>query len=113
MGAGARLPVGHEDMRLAAYLGQLEVLKWAREQGCPWDSWTCYHAAAGGHLEVEQWARGRDCPRDQSTCHTAARRGHLEVLMWAREHGCPWVQRECAEDSWRHPETHGWVRAQP
>ena len=30
--------------------GRLEVLKWAREHGCPWAESTCAHAAKGGHL---------------------------------------------------------------
>jgi len=45
----------------------LEVLKWARENGCKWDSWTCSNAAEGGHLDVLQWARENDCPWDRST----------------------------------------------
>jgi len=30
------------------------VLKWAREDGCPWDYTTYTCAAEGGHLEVLQ-----------------------------------------------------------
>jgi hypothetical protein len=33
------------------------MLRWAREQGYPWDESTCEHAAKGGHLEVLRWAR--------------------------------------------------------
>src|SRR5690349_14049438 len=32
--------------------GYLEVLQWARANGCPWDERTCLNAAADGHLEV-------------------------------------------------------------
>ena len=35
----------------AARDGYLEVLQWARQNGCPWDVETCYQAAQGGHLE--------------------------------------------------------------
>jgi len=42
---------------MAASAGNLEVLKWARENGCQWDQSTCAYAAAGNHLEVLQWAR--------------------------------------------------------
>jgi hypothetical protein len=38
------------------------VLKWARENGCPWDEETCSAAAEGGHLEVLKWARENGCP---------------------------------------------------
>ena len=47
---------------MAAYGGNLEVLQWARANGCPWDEETCTCAASGGHLEVQQWARANGCP---------------------------------------------------
>jgi len=53
--------------------GHLEVLKWARENGCPWDEETCAYAAKGGHLEVLKWARENGCPWDEWTCAYAAR----------------------------------------
>jgi hypothetical protein len=43
------------------------MLKWARENGCPWDKWTCSHAAKGGHLEVLKWARENGCPWEART----------------------------------------------
>jgi hypothetical protein len=35
------------------------MLKWLREQGCPWSMRgdTCASAAAGGHLEILKWLR--------------------------------------------------------
>jgi hypothetical protein len=48
------------------------VLKWARENGCPWDERTCANAAEGGHLEVLKWARANGCPWDEETCMYAA-----------------------------------------
>jgi len=78
--------------------GYLEMLQWARAQGCPWDEWTCIQAAKRGHLEVLQWARGAGCPWHQSACVFAALLGRLEVLRWAREQGfqcddmtCTWA----------------------
>ena len=49
-------------MKEAALNGHLEVLKWARENGCPWDSFTCSYAALNGHLEVLRWAKENGCP---------------------------------------------------
>ena len=37
------------------------MLKYARENGCPWDEGTCEGAAYRGHLDVLQWAIGNDC----------------------------------------------------
>ena len=42
--------------------GHLEVLQWARANGCPWDETTCEAAVARGHLDVVQWAKENDCP---------------------------------------------------
>jgi hypothetical protein len=62
------------------------VLKWARENDCPWDYQTCWYAAMGGHLEVLKWARKNDCPWDEHTCKFAAMGGHLEIAeVGARE----------------------------
>ena len=47
------------------------------------------HAAGGGHLEVLKWGRENGCPWDKDTCACAAIGGHLEVLKWLRENGCP------------------------
>ena len=46
----------------AAFGGHLDVLKWARENGCEWDSWTCAYAAQNGHFDVLKWARENGCP---------------------------------------------------
>ena len=63
MGARERV-----DVHVRGEGGQLETLKWARENGCPWDEQTRGRAWA--------WRR--------------AVRGHLETLKWARENGAPW-----------------------
>jgi hypothetical protein len=80
----------------AAANGLLDVIKWARKNGCPWNYATCYNAAKGGHLAVLQWARENECPWNKLTCSMAAEGGHLEVLKWARENGCPWDEWICA-----------------
>ena len=77
----------------AAYRGHLPVLQWARQNGCPWNEATCSSAALGGHLPVLQWARQNGCPWEEETCTNAARGGHLPVLQWARQNGCPWDEK--------------------
>ena len=74
----------------AATTGDLEALKELRcAENFPWDEETCAYAAYGGHLEVLMWARKNGCPWDEGTCARAAKGGHLEVLKWLRENGCP------------------------
>ena len=57
------MPMGLAFCFLAALGAHLEVLKWAWEQCCPWNSSVCWCAAEGGHLEVMQWAREHGCAR--------------------------------------------------
>jgi hypothetical protein len=80
----------------AARGGHLPVLQWARANGCPWGQWTCAAAAEGGHLHVLQWARAKGCPWTASTCAGAARAGRLPILQWAHGSGCPWNEATCA-----------------
>ena len=80
---------------LVARRGRLEVLQWARGQGCPWDWRTCSWAAKGGHLSTLQFLREHGCPWDEATCSRAAEGGHLSTLQWAHEHGCPWDAATC------------------
>ena len=47
-------------------------------------------AARSGNLELVRWLRGEGCPWDFNTCFNAVQQGHVEVLRWARENGCPW-----------------------
>jgi hypothetical protein len=61
-------------VREAAKGGHLEVLKWARENGCPWDELTCANAAERGHLGMLQWARANGCPVGQGGRARARRR---------------------------------------
>jgi hypothetical protein len=79
----------------AALGGHLELLQWARANGCPWNYSVCENAAQGGHLNVLKWARANGGPWGSSTCTWAAKNGHLEMLKWARDNGCPWDKRTC------------------
>jgi hypothetical protein len=41
---------------LAAESNQLDMLKWLRSKGVPWNRFLCDVAAQCGHLELLQWA---------------------------------------------------------
>ena len=72
------------------------MLKWASENGCPWDAYTCSGAAGNGHLDALKWARANGCPWNISTAGAAAYSGQLEVLKWAHENDCPgWGEYIC------------------
>ena len=52
--------------------GDLEVLKYLHENGCPWDKWTCFAAAGSGHLEVLKYVY-RGTPTCRYFGHSFAR----------------------------------------
>lgn len=41
----------------AAREGNMDILRYARRNGCPWNVLTCAYAAASGNLETLKWAR--------------------------------------------------------
>ena len=55
------------------------------------DEHVMMHAARSGNLELVKWLRANGCPWDANACHVAVRRGHVRVLRWARENGCKWT----------------------
>jgi len=63
----------------AAKMGYLDIIKWARENNCCWDSSTCSSAAEMGYLDIIKWVKGNGCQWDSSTCSSAALGGHLEA----------------------------------
>ena len=69
--------------------GNVELLQFLHEKGCPWDEWTCHYAALNGHLECLKYAHENGCPWNERTCSEAARNDHFECLKYAHENGCP------------------------
>ena len=53
-------------------------LKYAHENGCPWNCWTCKQAAENGHLDCLKYAHENGCPWNEYTCKHAAEKEHLE-----------------------------------
>ena len=101
------------DIPLAAKLGCLTALKNLLQRGHLRTCVVCKCAAQGGQLEVLKWARKNGCSWDEDTCANAAEGGHLEVLKWARENGCPWNWRLCARAvvEGGHLDAQKWMRA--
>ena len=90
--------------------GHLEVLKWARANGCEWDEWICYAAARGGHLEVLKWAKANGCPYDAAACKQAANhglQGFMEFPGEAAPHPIPKISEAA------HKAITEWITANP
>ncbi len=77
-------------------MGQLEVLKWARENGFKGIVWICRNAAENGHLHVLKWAHEHGAAWDPECSSLAAKGGHLEALKYMHTHGCKMDYRICA-----------------
>ena len=122
-GIRCKVIINKRSCPLAAKYGNLRLLKWLREIGCSWDSWTCSNAVSNGHLEVVKYLRENECTFEgdlcsfsaegghletlkylisigynytQNVCKYAALNGRLDVLKWARENNCPWNESTCS-----------------
>ena len=99
-----------ETCRDAAEYGHKELVRWLiQEQGFAMDRNVMSHAASSGNLELVKWLRSEGCPWDAWTCRRAAQNGHLETLRWARENGCEWDAycRERAAEELGYTDDHG------
>ena len=76
----------------AARFGNLEILKYLHENGCPWYSDTCSSAADGGHLMCLTYAHEHGCKWEEDTCSFAAKKGHIKCLKYAHENNCIWYR---------------------
>jgi len=90
-------PWNERTCEVAAEAGHLECLKYAHENGCPWDERACFEAAQYGHLDCLKYLHENGCTWDERTCGVAAYGGYLECLQYAHENGCPWFEGTCVE----------------
>ena len=77
-------------------MGNLDLLQFLHENGCPWHEETCSVAAKIGHFECLKYAHENGCPWDEFTCAYAAKYGQLESLQYLHENGCPWNEETCS-----------------
>jgi len=79
-----------------AEMNKLEYLVWLREvKNCHWNSWTINRAAKQGNLAMVKYCVENGCPMDECACWFAAKEGHLDVLKYLHENDCPWHSRAC------------------
>ena len=69
-----------------AETNKLELLKWAREEKkCRWHDRTINMAAYQGNLEMVKYCVANECPVDEDACAYAAENGHLECIKYLHE----------------------------
>jgi hypothetical protein len=97
VGARKWLPLGRINLphcRRHGTLTHLEVLQWARANGCPCHAGLyAAEVAQFGHLAVLQPARANGCPWDATICKRAAAGGHLLNCSWRVQTAANWGAR--------------------
>jgi hypothetical protein len=79
-----------------AEMNKLEYLVWLREvKNCDWDWRTIREAAEQGNLAIVKYCVENGCPMSAGACLFAAREGHLDVLKYLHENDCPWSSMAC------------------
>jgi len=78
-------------------MNKLEYLVWAREvKNCDWDTSTIIWASKQGNLAIVKYCVENGCPMDAWACTVAAEEGHLDVLKYLHENDCPWDSWACS-----------------
>ncbi|PNH08368.1 Ankyrin repeat domain-containing protein [Tetrabaena socialis] len=76
----------------AARAGSMELLRWLRAWGCPWDDGVFAAVAGGGSEEQLEWLAEQGCPMgDEGWPYVrTADQDDLAMLRCLRRMGCPW-----------------------
>lgn len=62
--------------------GNVDLLIWARQNGCLWDEYTCTFAALNNHLSLLKYAVHNGCPHFDNLYRIALRGRYAEMLKW-------------------------------
>ncbi|GFR41345.1 hypothetical protein Agub_g1959 [Astrephomene gubernaculifera] len=84
--------------RAATQSGNLGLMSWLRQRGCPWDAAAYGFAAEAGSEEALEWLAHSGCPREPEDVFTAAvppyamaaNHGDLATMQCLRRLGWPW-----------------------
>ena len=74
---------------VAAYQGNLDMLKYCVENGCEVDERACGYAAQFGHLDCLKYLRTKNVPWNERVCEQAHENNHIDVLTYAVKNKCP------------------------
>ncbi len=72
--------------------GHLHVLKWLQEHKYEFNTKSpmmCNNIVQRGHLEILKFARGIGCPWNSATYDYALKYGNEELIKWVIDNGCP------------------------
>eukprot|EP00594_Rhizosolenia_setigera_P016530 CAMPEP_0178966772 /NCGR_PEP_ID=MMETSP0789-20121207/17121_1 /TAXON_ID=3005 /ORGANISM="Rhizosolenia setigera, Strain CCMP 1694" /LENGTH=291 /DNA_ID=CAMNT_0020652101 /DNA_START=67 /DNA_END=939 /DNA_ORIENTATION=+ len=96
----------------AARHAQLHILQWLREmRGLEFNGELYDSAINGGNrLHVMKWLRNQACPWGERTFREAAIKDNLDILQWLHDEGCPWPQHNRVHECYLIPEVIDWCR---
>lgn len=64
--------------------------QWGLQHRYKWSLCPGEGAASDQRLEILKWARANGCPWDEVTTRAAVEGKHWDILRWAVSNGCPW-----------------------
>ena len=81
--------------------GNISLLKWLRNEGCPWDKETIWFAARNGRVDLMTWCLQNDCPWSGAcVCTSGMDAQHKDLLInWCRENGCQRTESDTSVDA--------------
>jgi hypothetical protein len=65
--------------------GDVPMLAWAIEQGCPMDESTFLHAIKSNKLEVCKWLKKKNCPINLATLQADSLKSKQFVKAWLKQ----------------------------
>lgn len=92
-------PISRRGYYDAVQGGNIDVFKWLLEKNVVMGGeYMCCAAARAGHLDMLKWLRAEGYPWDKSVCTSTMIGSHVGVLKWAIENGCPYDFEDCIEE---------------
>jgi hypothetical protein len=80
-----------------AMRGDLAMFQWALANGCPWHKDTLSELLYGGSVEMLEWAIANGfLSRSDLSCSTVASTVRLDILRWMRANGWSWDVSTCS-----------------
>ena len=73
---------GEKTCDIISIVGECDLLKYAHENGCPWNNDICFNASRLGHLECLKYAHENGILWSSNISYVASHEGHLECLKY-------------------------------
>lgn len=87
-------PIHIKMSKFAARFGNLNVLKWLFKRNLSSKKGVISEAAKYGFMDIVQWAYSKGYPWDQNVCINALNNGHMEIYRWVKRYGCNHIDAE-------------------